>query len=695
MKPDDALKLAREAYQGSTTYFNANIRAQIERDLRQFQGRHGPESKYSSPDYKGRSRIYRPKTRGVIRKNEAQAAEAFFSTLDPVSVAPQNEKDELQAASAEVMSALIKHRLTKTVPWFQLVMGAYQDAQTVGVAISHQDWSYRPKRKIDTPVVDLIPIENFRFDPGASWVDPIATSPYLIWLIPMYVKDIKKKMASAKWHRYSDEQLLAAQAHYSDSTRLLREDNRTDSKDQVTAITPYTVVWVHMNIVEQDDEDFVFYTLGDRLLLSDPVPLEERYPHLGGGRPFVAGVSIIETHKVYPSGVARLTKDLQAEINEVANQRLDNVKFVLGKRYFVARNRQVDIRSLTRNVPGSVTLMNNIETDVKVMDTPDVTGSSYQEQDRLNMDFDDISGNFSSSSVATNRSLNETVGGMELLSGPMNQVSAYQLKTFVETWVEPVLRQLVLLEQWYESDEKILALAGDASKTFQKLGLSSVTDELLLNELILSVSVGMAATSPTQKVNTFLVAVNGVKTALADGVLENYGINPAEVVKEVFGAIGHRDGGRFFRNMDQDDPRIATLQQQIQQLQQELEAKHPQEIREAQAQLIRNQALKAGVEAAYGAMQAAEVIATVPQVAPVADKVMQTAGYQVPSPAGVDPNYPTAQALSGAGLTALESGAVGQVPDVISDEPNTNPMGPVPAGGGMLRGIETQRPDGA
>ncbi len=697
MNGEDALQRARDAYAGSTNYFNANIRQQIERDLRQFQSRHGPESKYSSPDYKGRSRIYRPKTRGVIRKNEAQAAEAFFSTLDPVSISAQNEKDPLQQASAEVMQELIKHRLSKTVPWFQLAMGAYQDAQATGIVISHQDWSHRPKRRIDTPKIDLIPVENFRFDPGASWINPVETSPYLIWLIPMYVKDIRKKMKDAKWKTYTDSQLLAAKGSYTDSTRLVREDNRTDSRDATTSLTAYTVVWVHMNIMEgDDDEDFVFYTLGDRLLLTDPVPLSKRYPHLNGRRPFVIGSCVIETHKVYPSGVSRLSRDLQAEINEVANQRMDNVKFAMNKRYFVARNKQVDIRSLTRNVPGSVTLVNNTETDVKVMDTPDVTSSSYQEQDRLNLDFDDISGNFSSSSVASNRNLNETVGGMELLTAPLNQVSAYQLKTFVETWVEPVLRQLILLEQSYETDDTLLALAGQASAGFQKLGQDTVTDELLLQELTLSVSVGMSATSPTQKVNTFLVAVNGIKTALADGVLEKYGIDATEVVKEVFGAIGHRDGGRFFKALGDEDPQVVALRKQVETLQQALDAKHPKELIAAQVRESDARALKTGVEAAYGAMQAAEVIATVPAVAPVADKVMQNAGYQTPNPAGVDPNYPTGpQAMAEAGLTALETGAAAQPTDVIPDGANTNPMTPRPTGTGMLQGIETQRADGA
>ena len=696
-----ALQLARDAYTGSTDYFNANIRRAIEDDLRQFQSRHAPDSKYNSDAYRTRSRLYRPKTRSVIRKNEAQAAEAFFSTVDVVNVEPQDEQDELQQASAEIQKALLQYRLTKTIPWFQIVLGAYQDAQAVGVVVSHQGWLWNEKRKLDTPTIDLLPIENFRFDPAASWLDPVGTSPYLIRLIPMYVHDVKQKMVAGRWRKLSDQQLLAATTKY-DSTRLLREDNRTDSRDKITAITDFTTVWVHQVIMRVDDEDVIYYTLGEQYLLTSPEPLVEHYAH--GRRPFVVGSCVIETHKPYPSGVSRLTRNTQVEINELANMRVDNVKFAMNKRYFVARNKQVDIRSLTRNVPGSVTLLNNPETDVKVIDTPDVTRSSYEEQDRLNGDFDDLAGAFSGSSVANNRRLNETVGGLQLLEAPANQMSAYQLKTFVETWVEPVLRQIALLEQCYETDARILALVGKQSPAFQRFGMNQVTDELLEQEMTLTVSVGMGATSPTQKINQLLLAIRSLKEALADGVLERYGMDPIEVVKEIFGALGYKDGGRFFKAMgSESDPRVASLMQQVQQLTAELEAKHPRQITDAQARLLNAQAdqvtankVKVGVEAAYGAMQAAEVIATIPAVAPVADKVMQTAGYQVPMPAGVDPNYPTGpQAMSEAGLTAIQTGADQQAADVVPDRQNTSPMQPSPGGpSGAMSGIETQRADG-
>lgn len=679
-----ALQLARDAFRGSTDYFNANIRPQLERDIRQFQSRHNPDSKYMSDAYKARSRFYRPKTRAMVRSSEAKMAEAFFSTADLLTITPEREKDDRQKVSAEILQALLQYRLTKTIPWFVLACGAWQDAQVQGAVISRQDWIYDPIKKIDAPKMTLLPLENLRFDPAADWTDPINTSPYLVELIPMYIKDIKKRMRQGKWLTIPEAQMKTSIRQY-DSTRLLREDNRTSSTDSTTAITEFTIAWVHLNIMEDEDtgQDMMFYTLGESYLLSSPVPLTEQWAH--GRRPYAFGGTVIESHKNWPSGPVRLARDTQAEINEIANNRIDNVKFAMNKRYFAKRNVQVDLRSLVRNVPSSVTLMQDPEKDVKIVDTPDVTASSYQEQDRLNMDFDEITGNMSQSSVQANRKLNETVGGMEILAADANVTQAYGLLTFIYTWAQPALSQLVLLEQYYETDEIILAIAGDKSPMFQRIGQDLATDELLMGALTLTVNVGMSNSSPSQKINNILTAVNGVKTAVADGILQQNGLNVQDLIKEIFGAIGHKDGGRFFDFDQTEDPRIQQMQQQVQDLQQQLSAKFPKELMDAQIEKLTAEKVTKMMEGIYAAMQAGEVLATVPQVAPIADKLMQAAGYTIPNPAGVDPNFPIAPA-------AAEAAAAG--PIALPASGNTDPRFPAHPGVGAKHGIETQAADG-
>lgn len=641
------LKMARDADSSSSSFFDANVRDRVIQDIRQFQSLHPDGSKYFSDAYKLKSKLFRPKTRSTIRKNEAISAGAFFSTEGVVSVRPVDADDPDQVAAAKFQQALLQLRLTRPwpqgMPWFLTCQGAYQEAQTVGLVASFQRWLFDERKGIDRPEVTLLPVENVRFDPAADWRDVVHSSPYLIVYWPMWVKDVKAKMqpdpqtGEVKWRRYSESEILAA-SKTSDTIRLAREGKGTDSTQANTAANDFTVVWVHQNFIEVDGIDVCYYTLGTERMLTAPVLVEEEYPQ---GRPVVIGFSVLEAHRAYPSSVSFLTRDVQAEINDLANKRIDNINLMLNKRAFVARGRNVDLRSLTRNSPGSVTLMDNPGSDVKIITTDDATASSYQEQDRLNLDFDDVSGVFSGSSVASNRSLNETVGGMQLLTANANQVSEYQLRTFVETWVEPVLRQVLVLEQTHESDEKILGAAARAAG----IAPEQVSEAMLMQESLLAVNVGIGAINPQMQLQRFVLAMETLGRLLGPDFLRRPLSNgEREIVKEVFGKSGYRDGSRFLAPVEDEEqnPEVEQLKQRVEQLQQALAAKNPPELVSAQVEklqaeaankradeaLKRVQAVAKRVEALFSAMNTAQTAVQVPGVTPVADQIAKSAGFE-------------------------------------------------------------------
>lgn len=564
---NDWLTRAREAYRFSTTYIDSNYRKRWEDSILAFNNSHPIDSKYNSPSFAKRSKLFRPKTRAIIRKTEAAGAAAFFSNLDVVSVQAQNQSNQQQRVSADIMKEILQYRLKKTIPWFQIVLGGLQDAQKTGAVCGRVHWDYE-EGKTDKPEVELIPIENIRIDPAASWIDPVGTSPYIIQLMPMYVGDIKTEMntpgkdGKPRWKALSDNTIKQATSSLSNSTRIIREKNREDPQQtENRPISDYEIAWVQRHIHRKGGTDYEFYTLSDVAMLSDPVPLIETVWH--GKRDYVIGTCILETHTSMPSSIAELSRGLQDEANEIVNQRLDNVKLVLNKRWLVNRGKNVDIPSLVRNVPGGVTMADDVEKDIKEVNWPDVTASSYQEQDRINADMDELLGNFSASSVMTNPDIanNAPARSMQMLSAPAGMLTEYTIRTYVETFVEPILRLLVLCEQKYETDAVILAVAVENSQMFQKYGLNQMTDELLNQELTLTVNVGMGATDPQSKLQKLVFGaqsyINIVKQAPP-------GFNTQEFGKELFGFMGYQDGKRF---MTVDDPQKLQMAEQMKQMQ--------------------------------------------------------------------------------------------------------------------------------
>ena len=111
----------------------------------------------------------------------------------------------------------------------------------------------------------------------------------------------------------------------------------------------------------------------------------------------------------------------------------------------------------------------------------------------------------------------------------------------------------------------------------------------------------------------------------------------------------------------------------------ERELQIKEKIADARIKALDAQAVQIGVNSAYAAMQSGATIAQMPQVAPIADEVMKSAGYTAPNPVGDDPNYPQPENVP--------------VPDETIEQQNTNPTYPptVRRGGlGLMRGIRTR-----
>ena len=591
------IRLARQIFEDSTEYLDANIRYQWEKNLSLFNSNHPPGSKYNSSAYEKRSRFFRPKTRTAVRNLQAAMSVAFFTNEDVVSIDAANPNDEMNAAAAIVTQAVMQYRLTNTIPWFQTMTAALQDAAVQGVCVSHQYWDFKENRESyvevdnannpimdesgepqiheqitaikDSPVIELISPENIRIDPAADWADPIKSTPYIVHMIPMYLQDVREKIESGEWLDVTDEELLSTgqQNETDNATRLVRDEPRMDPKENETAssdIKDFWIIWVHKNVVKVEGVDYCYYTAGSDFMLTEPVPLREMYPWLREGeRPYVMGCVNLEAHKIYPSGTVELTEELQAAANDIWNQRFDNVKLAMNKRYHIRRDRNIDLDALFRSVPGGAVEMDDPDQDVRIVETRDVTGSAYAEQDRINMDFDELQGNFSTSTVQGARSLNETVGGMQLLAGNSSTLAEYTLRTFSETWVEKTLKQLLRLEQFYETDQVILAVAGQqAEQQFLRFKTDEIMDELLKQDVLLKVNVGMNATDPLRKVQNLLNGVNAL--AQFPGVAEQ--INLPELSKEIFGQLGYKDGSRFVV-IQESNPEMQELQAQLEELQ--------------------------------------------------------------------------------------------------------------------------------
>lgn len=587
LSDEKMLKMAQEAAAQAQTYVQQTVRAYWARSYKAFHNKHFEGSKYHSPEYRGRSKLFRPKTRTAVFKKMATAAQALYSTSDVIAVAAQDEADDYQVASAQLKQQILNYRFSRVsrrngIPWFLISMGAVQTAMLTGLIISKQTWVYREDhpdaanpampglsgRPVleDRPDIQLLPPENVLFDPNCDWTRPAQSSQYVIVRYPMSVDEawgmIEKGTAAGdiRFHDDVTRNDVASRAQTvgpSDTmgARVAREGGR-DPKQQASG--SFGRVWLYEVFLRVGGLDVVFWTLDNQMVISEITPVRRAYPAFGGERPIVIGYGSLEAFRPMPMSPVESWQQMQMEQNDQVNLRLDHMKNVVTPAAKVVRGKNVDLNQVQARGPNRVVMVNDAS-DVDYWTPPDLPQSAFVENNILTADFDSLAGVFDASSVNTNRQLNETVGGMRLLANSVNPMADFELNVLVETWAEPVLWQIMKLEEMYENDAVVLALCGQKAKLWERFGLNQITDELLNLDTTLTIKLGVGATNlPHEKIQKFSMAWGTAQQALAPfvqtGQIKAPRPNVKEIIDTIFGSAGFSDGGeRFFADLDMVD----------------------------------------------------------------------------------------------------------------------------------------------
>lgn len=579
------LEMVREAESQAQFYSNQINRRAWERAYKAYRQQHFDGSKYTTTDFKNRSRLFIPKTRSAVRKDLAATRASLFGSLDAISAMPGNESDPHQRASAAVIQELLNYRTDRSnnkasIPWFHVAIGARQTSLFTGFCVSKQSWKLELKRQgtetvsgedgdrerdvwvpyIDRPDCQLIPPENCVIDPAADWTNPAQDSAYFIIKWPMRIDEIKRKQRDPRkpWNKIPDQVLKSAgegALMQAAAIRRAREQG-IDRYDESQAGENFDIIWVWETFMRTAGEDWTFISIGDKHLLTDPAPVEEVYPEQFGERPITFGYGSFEAFCVFPQAAVESWQMLQQEANDVRNLTLDSFKQNVMPVTKVVRGRQIDLDQLKRRGQGTAIMVNKAD-DVTWERPPDVPSSADKIKQQLDIDFDDLAGQQNYGTVQDNNALGKTLGGLKLAAGAANAVQEFDIAVWVETWAENVLNQIVRLEQYYESDETVLGLCGERAQLMEKHGVNEITDELLENNVTIRVNIGFGSGDPQQRLAKFQSASQvALPMAQLDPRFKSgeFSVDAEEVFQEVFGGAGYRDGGKRFIKKGQPQP---------------------------------------------------------------------------------------------------------------------------------------------
>lgn len=613
MSDDEVLTYLSEAKRMSRNYQEIAAVSNWEQAASAYRSEHSTGSKYRKDLYKNRARYFKPKTRAAVRKNLTATMMALMSSQDVLSCEAVDDGNNVQQANAALIKEIVNARFNnKTkrsgVPWFHVAIGARHDTQIMGMCAAKTDWLYRTREREETrtvtrpvmgmdgqpvidfmtrepltetvnltetivdvltdkPVITLIPPESVLIDPASDWIDPAQNSPTLIVPHPMHINAVRAMMedsdkSTTKWRAVSDDMLR--QALYTETEmqglKAAREGSAAAAATQTRRgpgrfggmSNEVVEVWECFYII--DGEDYHCWTLRDKALLSDPTPVYEVYPAHRGLRPYVVGTDVLEPHVLYKDSHVHSWKASQDEINDMANIRMDATRQSVYPTAKVKLGQNIDYKAVQKRDQMGVIGVRD-QNDVTWDRPPGPPPQIFQAENLLSNDMDELAGIFSQNSVQSNRAIGDTVGGMQLIAANAGATSEFDLRCFIETFIEPLLSQVVMLEQFYEDDATLLAVSGQKAKLWQRYGVDQITDELLESQITVTVNVGTGSSDPMMKLMKFKsvmdMAMPYLTIAKESGAAD---INFEEIFSEIFGQAGYKNGAdRFIKLIEQGE----------------------------------------------------------------------------------------------------------------------------------------------
>lgn len=116
-------------------------------------------------------------------------------------------------------------------------------------------------------------------------------------------------------------------------------------------------------------------------------------------------------------GIGQIGKPTQDRLNKLVNQRLDNVDLVLNKQgVYNGNDVLINTKKLRVSKPGLFHKVSDVNLSVKFIDTPDVTASSYKEEEIAKADYRESTG-ATVPLMPTDEGQHRTASGINLLQG--------------------------------------------------------------------------------------------------------------------------------------------------------------------------------------------------------------------------------------------------------------------------------------
>lgn len=496
-------------------FFEAEVQQKWWDALKHWQGKH-----LKTP-IKGRSKLFIRKPRAISARIQAGLLDAFFANpdelisvtpgrktvqqpiVDPATGEPAIDPNTGQpavqqvpspdVAAARIRQAYLNYRLTKTIPWFQLVHSASDDLSVFNVAVFAIDWVKRIEKYEITeeetmvdPMTGQPMIDQMTGQPQMRQMPPrteeliLQNEPRVRLIVPEYIRVDPRvdwiNPFDGQFFIHDDFTYFQELAQLAEGDPLIDMDNVSASPSVSRSNGPQGVIdqqrrnfsWEQFE--DPDRKEILvgryFYKVagkwwiawldGDGRILKRPDMVREAL-----GKPgYVIGVLEPESHVLYGDSKLTQLQDYFIFKNTWRNMRLDNAARIMNRHTIVSNDANADLVSLANKRPGGITTVDgDVRAAIAQEEISDISSSGYNEETMVDRDLEESSVTDISQGLTpqTKELATQTVAREQ----HANIKEAVAIRIVAETLIRPAAEMILALAEDHESDESIMQIAGE------------------------------------------------------------------------------------------------------------------------------------------------------------------------------------------------------------------------------------------
>ena len=334
----------------------------------------------------------------------------MVSNLPKFRYEPREESD---SKAIDQMSKLVDYQLDR-MNFFKKLKMWVKDTLIFGTGLVKIYWKRYDEEEYNDPDLELVDILDFFPDPKSVDIDSGDFSIHRTIIGLAGLKKLKKPDGNDLYKNLN--QLVDTPSNEVQSRSVggtIKSGTVGDIDNQQNLGTPFRgspskqvelLEFWGINPNEDDKEWVVTVANRNTIIRSEENPFK-------GRRPFIKMHIDPVNHEFMGIGAIEPIKHLQYELNDTRNQRIDNINLILNKMFIILRGGNVDKQDLISR-PGGI-MEEDVPGAIRILDTPDVTSSAYQEEAIIKQDAQNTVG-VTDIIQGQLRSASETVQGTQL-----------------------------------------------------------------------------------------------------------------------------------------------------------------------------------------------------------------------------------------------------------------------------------------